>query len=498
MKKFSAWAVGLAAVIGITSLGAATLAGCGIFGGKEVEVSTYEQLVSEDNSGKKIKLTADIDCGGLLFDSLTFEEFDGQGHTIKNGVISSSAYGEKGGALFGRDVEVIKNLTVENFEVRGDTSAAIIKYGGGGEISDVTVKDCKLEVKNCRFAGGIYAGYTQTKEGLFNSDSEFESAVLTNCHVEKLDLEAESSSEQSQFSDDGMYVGGLAGDNASSVTSCYAINCEIDAKSNHYNIYPYVGGLLGRSWGVSECYSKGNTITGDASVWGNVKVGTDTTCKMYIGGLVGHIMTSKKVEYCYAEDNSVVAKCSGTVYAGGLAGSCTPNNTAEQQVYITQSYAVRNILEASAFAKDAKGCNDNRYVGGLAGYLKYINVSSCFAYDNLIIDKSVDDGDFDGSGSDKDKFRYGGLVGSASTVNFSNCASQTRQTVGDWHFDMFCIEVKSATGCYTTPEKDYDQNAQQLTVITKEDWEDGQAMMQKLALTGDKWSTASGVPVLNF
>ena len=106
-------AFGAAAILSGTLL---PLSACGT---ASVEISTFEQLVSAENSGKRMVLTADIDCGGEEIESITPESFDGQGHTVKNAVISSSSYAEKGGAIFGRDTEEVRNLTVENVKVTG-------------------------------------------------------------------------------------------------------------------------------------------------------------------------------------------------------------------------------------------------------------------------------------------------------------------------------------------------------------------------------------------
>ena len=112
------------------------------------------------------------------------------------------------------------------------------------------------------------------------------------------------------------YVGALVGENAGTVTGCYATGSVTGAVC--------VGGLVGLSWAtVSNSYST-CSVTGDASVGGLIgyakwKVedcyATGNLTGDYVGGLVGE-MDSGTVTNCYATGSVTVVTGGST--AGGL------------------------------------------------------------------------------------------------------------------------------------------------------------------------------------
>ncbi len=473
------------------------LAACG--GGK-VEISTFEQLVSEENSGKRMVLTADIDCGGKEIESITPESFDGQGHTIKNAVIASSSYAEKGGALFGRDTEEISNLTVEGFEVTGTYTGAIIKYGGECTITNVHVKDSSLEVKDGLYAGGIWAGYTEAKQGILGtSGSQFESATITDCSVENVNIKVASSKDYSIW-DSGyhdIYAGGVAGTSIrTGASGCYAKGCTIEAVSNHVIVIPNVGGVFGTIQSFSKCYAEDNTITADASYWSDKQLSSasDTTPKAYVGGVVGLHSYGTATE-SYGKGNTIYAYSAGTVFAGGLAGSSGhKEQSSAQDEYIVDCYAAETSISAGHFAKDAVSCEDERYLGGLVGYMRYGVVRSCFAYKVAISDSNHADGTT--KKYDTDTFRYGGFVGSASHGTFARCAGWGVSSIPA--FDVFGEKVSSATNCYAYSDAESPLNASSCTLLDAEDWT-GEGLKERLSLSAEVWSFREGeIPTLAF
>ncbi len=134
------------------------------------------------------------------------------------------------------------------------------------------------------------------------------------------------------------YVGGLAGYNLGSITSCYTTGTVTGTGT-----YDNAGGLAGfNEGGITSCYTTG-AVTG-TGIFGKV------------GGLVSSNWAGT-ITSCYA--SGPVAKTGAYGTAGGLAGE---NGFGT----ITKCYALGTV-------------SGNHYVGGLAGTVEYGTVDSCYA-----------------------------------------------------------------------------------------------------------------------
>lgn len=135
------------------------------------------------------------------------------------------------------------------------------------------------------------------------------------------------------------------------------------------------GGLIGAAWNstIRNCYTTidlNNVGVLDANGW----LGVD-------GGLIGRVMTSTNIDYCYTTGD---IKSNGH-QVGGLVGSFTEGT-------ITNCFATGNII-----AKDS--------AGGLIGLVTNGTITNCFATGNVRGNNTV-----------------GGFIGS-NEANITNCHS---------------------------------------------------------------------------
>lgn len=499
MRKLKTLSTVLAATVAASAIGMFAMTGCGA---KKVEVSTYEQLISEENAKKSVILTADIDCGGNTITSLPFKEIDGQNHTIKNGVISTTEYDYIAGSLFCSETEVIQNLNVEDFDVTGFYSAAIIKHGGGGEIHNVHVKNCTLNATGCYYAGGIYAGYYKREQhSIFDSGSQTDGASVYDCTVDNLTMDIVTDEWKTfSFSKEEVFVGGIAGTNANRMKNCHITNSNITAKSLCDCYSMRVGGIVGQTLNISECSSSDNVITGNAAVWGDAKavVSSDSTSDLYIGGAVGELLYSDSVRYCFSDGNEINAKSSGTLFAGGFAGRLQISTADEgQENIILECYSVNNNVAAGSFAASALKCEDYRYCGGFIGFIRtedttsdgsFYEVQSCFAYNNDVNDSSYDQAGSKDSKNElyDDAFYYGGFVSTAKSSKFKNCAASATSSASP--YDVFSNNVKLVTGCYIPVGK---VSGTSVDFLESEEWL-GESLKTKLSLNYEKWNFEAG------
>ena len=141
----------------VLAFGALGFAACDLFGsgGNKVKVSTLQELLSVAPRADVV-LTQDIDCDFTSLNGIECKTFDGQGHTIKNAVLSNAFFITNKTQM--NWVESVKNVTFDNMVCRtGSTYAAIVascEYGISME--NVTVKNSTLEVYES--SSNIYAG----------------------------------------------------------------------------------------------------------------------------------------------------------------------------------------------------------------------------------------------------------------------------------------------------------------------------------------------------
>lgn len=150
----------------LTCLAVLGLLGCGAGSSmEEVGVASYALNVANGTEFKNkltadpngsFTLTADIDMNNApLFVTSFYGTLDGAGHTIKNvKQLLSSSSGQAG--LFGTLQGTVKNLKLDNVNVKAQSAGGLASNCAGATIQNVTVKNSNVEAGAS--AGGI-CGY---------------------------------------------------------------------------------------------------------------------------------------------------------------------------------------------------------------------------------------------------------------------------------------------------------------------------------------------------
>jgi len=294
-------------------------------------------------------LISDIDVGGQSFTRAIIAEdsdvgvvyngtafigtFDGNGHKVRNFLISGGNASYLG--LFGYigTGGSVKNLGLESCAVSG--------YNYVGGLAGYVI-GCNID--NCYSTGNVYSSPAQCVGGLVGYMGNDGAIIgsISNCYTTGRVY-------------GNTRVGGLVGKNYSSIHNCYSTGTVISGTT-------YVGGLVGQAGGnstISQCFSTsgisgGTTYVGglvgdnygisinDCYSTGNVSGGSNS---QYVGGLVG--MNSSSIMDSYS--TSKVSGSSGSQYIGGLTG---------------YSYgAISNCYSTG----EVSGSSDSRSVGGLVG-----------------------------------------------------------------------------------------------------------------------------------
>ena len=257
--------------------------------------------------------------------------FDGGGHVIKNLTINDSNQSYIG--LFGciGTGGEIKNLKLENVNLKGYSYVGAIAGENKGSIIN-----CFSEVYiqiDYRYAGGIVG----ENDGNISLSSSFSNiygyAVLgglvgwNNGTIDKCDSKGVARVDI----DCGPYCGGLVGYNKGNILNSVS-------NSNVYGGSSDVGGFAGTNRGMIEnCHSNGY-VSGTA---------------YSAGGLVGY-NSGGEINNCYAN-----VEVSGVYDIGGLVGW-------DKSGYISGSYAAGNVLAQEE-------------VGGLIGWMTGSSITNCYS-----------------------------------------------------------------------------------------------------------------------
>jgi len=310
-------------------------------------ITTCIQLQGmEDNLTNDYQLVNDVNCSetsgwnsGDGFDpvgegsSNPFSgTLDGQGYKITNLYINRSSDPRVG--LFDTSKGSIKNLTLENINMTGDSSVGglISNANGGTRINNINITGF---VSASGHAGGLISQI-------------FENTYINNSY---------SSVNVTGTS----WVGGLVGfaENVIIITNCHTTS-DVTGTNDE------VGGLIGTAYSgivITNCSATGQ-VSGDDKVGGlvgNVEgpitnsyaTGDVSGSSDYIGGLVGYSVGGD-INNSYSTGN-----VSGNDHVGGLIG--------RDGGTIENSYATGNVIGSSSIA------------GGLAGYTREGHISNSYS-----------------------------------------------------------------------------------------------------------------------
>jgi len=349
-------------------------------------ISTPEELntIGEDANDwdKHFKLMADVDMNGVEYNiiaggSETWDyqgepfvgSFDGDGHIIKKvtvNVPNQSYIGLFGYVGTGGE---IKNLKLENVNLKGYSYAGAVAGENKGSIINC-FSEVNIQV-DYRYAGGIVG----ENDGNISLSSSFSNiygyAALgglvgwNNGTIDKCDSKGVARVDIAC----GPYCGGLVGYNKGDILNSVSNSTVYGGSSD-------VGGFAGTNRGMIEnCHSNGY-VSGTA---------------YSAGGLIGY-NSRGKIYNCYSE-----AEVSGKYYIGGLVGW-------DKSGYISGSYAAGNVLAQEE-------------VGGLIGWMTGSSITNCYSTGDVNGIEYIGglSGGINGTGSIINCYATGKVIGNENT-----------------------------------------------------------------------------------
>ena len=245
-------------------------------------VKTYYQLANDiDLQGKHFEV-------GGSSDRVSFNgELDGDGHTLSNfSVVAKSEWQNIG--LFGSNVGVIKNLTIENAKcmnsgiisaTNAEINAGILVGENQGKLENIILRNSSVritgELKNSAVLNlGAVCGTT------FGS---IDSVGVSKCNVYA----------QSWKGEGVINVGGVAGAvKVSNMTRCYVNNSKINAYNQKSDFATYaLGGLVGYVHSTDDATSKINYCISNNN--------TFNTTSGQFGYVAGNSVANNSFSNCY-------------------------------------------------------------------------------------------------------------------------------------------------------------------------------------------------------
>ena len=372
------------------------------------QIATAEQLMAlsatvNDGSaqgypGQYFALTEDIDLAGVEwqpighmdlenmsnYSCMFFGTFDGQGHTISN-VTFNSDYPVCGVGVIGMNLGEVKNLTVENVQIRcTDTYSmaigGIVGYNMGA-VHDATLKGTN-DIAGVNATGGICGGSTGTtwnctvEDATIHvlGDNDFSDGRIIQCDVAEcggLIIGGSFGGTIDNCTAKGTIIaegnepvglGGIAGclEMMDSVTNCTAEVEIISQQGGHA-----IGGLCG----YSGTHSVGDIALATEGVVTTIYPGVIDNCAVtvkmnvpgatHVGGLVGTGL------YYYGEETAF--KISSCTVNGEIIGAVTPGAVAGRaENSVIESCEANVTLDGEALT-DVIGTTDKMYESGDQG-----------------------------------------------------------------------------------------------------------------------------------
>jgi len=447
-------------------------------------VETFDEIKKLTDDNEYIKLGCDIDCNYETLSNIKCARFDGDGYSLKN-IVSTS---KENYSLFSDNTEKIENLIIDNstFKIEnGLNDIAIISKRldkKGVEINNVTIKNSKLDcsfTKNTSYqmydmkVGGFIAGCDIS--GYYVTESEKTSSNVNNCTLDNVKFDI--TVEKSRSGD--VYVGGLVGYGMeTAVSQCKVVNSEfiVNGKTESNDIY--IGGIAGKNTKIEDSFVKNTSISGINTTYSG-SFGILSTPEIVVGGIAGD--NNKLMSFCYSQDLTLTANSSGDAYSGGICGICRNG--------ISQSYSRGNEIFIKGYVSN--NSHVKRRTGGFVSSGVNATITSCFSYDNTILDQSTNNLKY------SEDSLSGGFVGKNSNCSISKCASNSPSIAGGI-VDSFVCENAG-----TLSENFIDDirfgNVSNAETITSDFWTNSNEIKEKLHLLGGKWFySLDDLPHLEF
>ena len=223
------------------------------------------EMKNDPTQNLNCTLAADIDLTGTEWTPIPgfAGTFDGNGKTITGLTINQPSTDNVGLFASIEDVGTVKNLKLDKVNVTAKSNAGAIAGENRGTIENCSVSGSVTGLSDNSCVGGI-AGWHY-------------GGTITDCH--------------SSATVEGItYIGGIAGQNNAYITACYSTG-SVTAKMNSVN-YSYAGGVVGLNNNaaiLTACYATGN-VKGDGHYVGGVvgdNSSTVTACYHATGSVAG-------------------------------------------------------------------------------------------------------------------------------------------------------------------------------------------------------------------
>lgn len=328
------------------------------------ELKQFADLVNSGNNfeGITVYLDANLDLNNENWTPIGNNEtqfcgvFDGQGHSIKGIKVEVENYA----GLFGYTTNVIKNLTVEDSNIKANKACA-------GAIAAT----CKY-INSCKSINNTIIGFYNVG-GIVGYS--FQESVISSCYNNSI-VENKVTDEEKIKNGYGQDTAGIVGwiSNKTEIIGC--VN-----EGNIYGSAERVGGIVGGaapSVSITRCVNKGTIELGYN------KYAYDNSSNDNTGGIVGllswssaHASEANIVSYCYNE-----GKVIGQKATGGIVGCTAQFNTIIEKCYNT-GYIEGKTSTGGISGKLARGSNiynsynigkvtgEETNVGGITGYTYY-------------------------------------------------------------------------------------------------------------------------------
>ena len=306
-------------------------------------VDLLELAADANDYNKPFVLIADINLASYSFTTAVIAPDTNPSNTNFDGTAFTG--------VFDGNNHTISNLTIDT-NGAGNDYLGLFGYASGGEIKNLGIEDINIAAGD----GAFYLG------GLVGDNR----STISNCY---------STGAVTGTS----YLGGLVGASDGNISSCYS-TATVTGQNGSW----YLGGLVGwndSGGNIGNCHSTGKTSGGDSSQW--------------LGGLVGYHYGST-ISNCYS--TGTVTGGTGSSRLGGLVG-------------FNYNGSISNCYSTGA----VEGGDNSYALGGLVGHNKH-NISNCCSTGNV-------------SGGSGSAF-LGGLVG-YNLGSISNSYSTGKTSGGD-------------------------------------------------------------------
>lgn len=452
---------------------------------KPIEVKSAEELIAA--KGKDIELMADLDFMFQTISPINCKNFNGNGHTIKNVIISNDSI--RGTTSLFSSADSINDLYLDNISVSATSSfgAAILCQISCRNINNVHIKNSKVTTSMPTYGSGlgksdrsVYVGGIYSGSYLGEHKEEVSSICnISNCSVESTTLEIVKE-EETSIHYTKLVIGGIAG-TASNINNCYTSGLNIICTSSGIYNDPIVGGVVGYLDGKLEnSYAINNKINVKANYFSNNILNRASTSEATCGGLVGSVLEGSNIKYCYTNANQIDVSCSGDIYVGGIAG--TSNGST-----IDNSYTYNNKIVMLGFFEENEE-KVSRTLGGFIGSTKNDLISSSFSYNETKLVESNNTKEKDST--------IGGFAGLIDNSTILNVASYMNNASGI-NIDSFSNSVGECENCYINNYNYGNMNS--CEIIDDSYFINANWMENNLNLIGLNWNFVSGkLPYLNF